>query len=221
MPNYKVVDADQLDADITAIADAIRNKSDASDPLAWPDGLVQTVGSIQPGVNTSGDTVTADTLLEGITAHNAAGEQITGTVKHHFFAGEIVSTVLGGGAYAVLCNDPMIAAHFYDPNLWIKVRFDIESTPYTIIETWGFNTSVASSPSIHDRTGQHVLRYSSSGDRTKNVMGVAINGVNEVGTPAGVGCIEITESGDVRICSNSVNYAIRPSKYTVEVNWNA
>lgn len=29
----------------------------------------------------SKDTVTADTMVEGITAHNAAGESITGTMK--------------------------------------------------------------------------------------------------------------------------------------------
>lgn len=169
----------------------------------------------------AGDTVTGDTLLDGITAHDAAGTKITGTVKLRFFQGEIVSTVIGFDAYAVLCNAPIIAEHFYDPNLWIKVRFDIAATPYTVVETWGFNTSEATNPDMLNRTGQFVLRYNSSGDRNINKMGIAINGVNEVGTPAGVGRIEITQAGDVRIYSKSNNYAIRPSKYTVEVNWNA
>lgn len=168
----------------------------------------------------SGDTVTSGTLLEGITAHDAAGAKITGTIKHRFFQGEIVSTVIGSDAYAVLCNDPIIAEHFYDPNLWIKVRFDIASTPYTVIETWGFNTSGTNMDTL-DRTGQAVMRYNSSGDRHSNTMGIAINGVNEIGTSAGVGRIKITQTGDVRIYSRSNNFAIRPSKYTVEVNWNA
>lgn len=167
-----------------------------------------------------GDTVTSHTLQEGITAHDAAGTKITGTVKYRFFQGEIVSTVIGSNAYAVLCNDPIIAEHFYDPNLWIKVSFDIESTPYTVVETWGFNTSAASW-SIHSRTGQTVLRYDSSGNRNTSSMGIAINGVNEIGATTGVGRIEITQTGDVRIYSRSTNFAIRPSKYTVEVNWNA
>ena len=168
-----------------------------------------------------GDTVTGDTLLEGITAHDAAGTKITGTVKHRFFHGEIISTVIGTHAYAVLCNDPIIAEHFYDPNLWIKVRFDIASTPYTIVETWGFNTSSATYPDALNRTGQQVLRYNSSGGRNGNRMGIAINGVNEIGATAGVGRIEITQTGEVRIYSGSSNFVIHPAKYTVEVNWNA
>lgn len=167
----------------------------------------------------AGDTVTSYTLQEGITAHNAAGNKITGTVKHRFLQGEIVSTVIGSDAYAVLCNDPIIAEHFYDPNLWIKVRFDIAPTPYTVVETWGFNTS--GKASSLDRTGQQVLRYNSSGGRSDNPLGIAINGVNEIGETAGVGQIEITQTGDVLIYSRSINYAIRPSEYTVEVNWNA
>ena len=166
------------------------------------------------------DTVTSHTLQEGITAHDAAGTKITGTVKYRFFQGEIVSTVIGSDAYAVLLNDPIIAEHFYDPNLWIKVRFDIASTPYTVIETWGFNTSTTS-PNALDRAGQQVMRYNSSGARSNNQMGIAINGVNEIGASVGVGRIEITQTGEVRIYSGSTNYAIRPSKYTVEVNWNA
>ena len=168
----------------------------------------------------SGDTVTSHTLLEGITAHNSAGTKITGTIKHRFLQGEIVSTVIGSDAYAVLCNDRVIAEHFYDPNLWIKVRFDIAPTPYTVVETWGFNTSGTNMAAL-DRIGQAVMRYNRSGDRNSSIMGIAINGVNEIGASVGVGRIEITQNGDVRIYPRSPNFAIRPSKYTVEVNWNA
>ena len=169
----------------------------------------------------AGDTVTSHTLQEGITAHDAKGAKITGTVKHRFFQGEIISTVIGPDAYAVLCNDPIIAEHFYDPNLWIKVRFDIASTPYTVVETWGFNNSEINNTDVNYRTGQQVLRYDKSGNHNKNTMKIAINGVNEIGASKGVGQIEITQTGEVRIHSRSDNFAIRPSKYTVEVNWNA
>lgn len=169
----------------------------------------------------AGDTVTSHTLQEGITAHNAEGNKITGTVKHRFLQGEIVSTVIGREAYAVLCNDPIFAEHFYDPNLWIKVRFDIASTPYTVVEVWGFNNSTSNNIDLNYRNGQQVLRYDRSGNTSKGKMGIAINGINEVGAEKGVGQIEITQTGEVRICSRSNNFAIRPSKYTVEVNWNA
>ena len=220
MANYKVVDADKLDADLAQVADAVRSKSGKAESLTFPSGFIQSVHAISNGVDTSSDTVTADTLSEGITAHDAAGTKITGTVKHRFFQGEIVSTVIGLDAYAVLCNDPIIAEHFYDPNLWIKVRFDIAPTPYTVIETWGFNTS-GTNMDLVNRIGQAVMRYNRSGDMNSNVMGIAINGVDGIGAAAGVGQIKITQTGEVRIYSKSSNFAIRPSKYTVEVNWNA
>lgn len=43
---YKVVDADQLDADLTAVADAIREKTGGSELLSFPDGMVAEVGAV-------------------------------------------------------------------------------------------------------------------------------------------------------------------------------
>lgn len=40
MANYKVVDADQLDADLTSVADAIREKTGGAEALSFPDGMV-------------------------------------------------------------------------------------------------------------------------------------------------------------------------------------
>lgn len=80
MTNYKVVDADTLDADIKAVADAIRAKGETTDSLAWPDGFKTAVGEISTGVDTSADTVAADKMLEGVTAHDASGTAITGTI---------------------------------------------------------------------------------------------------------------------------------------------
>lgn len=63
------------------IADAIRSKHGriADDtPLA---GYAEEISAIEQGVVTRDDTVTAETMLEGVTAHNAAGEQITGNIK--------------------------------------------------------------------------------------------------------------------------------------------
>lgn len=50
MANYKVVDAEQLDNDLTSVADAIREKSGTDDSLAFPEGFVSAVeGIIQNG----------------------------------------------------------------------------------------------------------------------------------------------------------------------------
>lgn len=43
MANYKLVNADQLDADMKTVADKIREKSQLSDSLVWPDGFIDGV----------------------------------------------------------------------------------------------------------------------------------------------------------------------------------
>ena len=57
MPKYKVVDTDQLDADLTSVADAIRAKGNTSEPLDFPSGLVDAVSAIQVGGKLQSKTV--------------------------------------------------------------------------------------------------------------------------------------------------------------------
>lgn len=47
MANYKLVDADQLDADLKTVADAIREKCGTDGELSFPDGMATAVGEIQ------------------------------------------------------------------------------------------------------------------------------------------------------------------------------
>ena len=49
MPNYKVINADQLDADLAFIADAIRAKGGTGEALAFPDGFAAAVEAIEAG----------------------------------------------------------------------------------------------------------------------------------------------------------------------------
>ena len=49
MATYKVVDADQLNADMTSVADSIRTKGGTTDALAWPDGYKTAIDSIPAG----------------------------------------------------------------------------------------------------------------------------------------------------------------------------
>ena len=50
MANYKLVDADQLDADMTAVAESIRTKGGTTEQLPWPDGFKAAVEAISTGV---------------------------------------------------------------------------------------------------------------------------------------------------------------------------
>ena len=49
MATYKVVDADQLNADMTIVADSIRTKGGTTEALAWPDGYKTAIEAIQTG----------------------------------------------------------------------------------------------------------------------------------------------------------------------------
>lgn len=49
MANYKVVDANRLDADMATVADAIRSKAGTEDALSFPDGFVSAVEGIEAG----------------------------------------------------------------------------------------------------------------------------------------------------------------------------
>lgn len=47
MANYKIVDADQLDADLESVADAIRAKGETTGALAFPNGFVSAISEIE------------------------------------------------------------------------------------------------------------------------------------------------------------------------------
>lgn len=49
MAEYKVVDAEKLDADLSSVADAIRTKGGTSESLTFPQGFVGAVGAIESG----------------------------------------------------------------------------------------------------------------------------------------------------------------------------
>ena len=49
MATYKVVDAEQLNADMTSVADSIRTKGGTTEALAWPDGYKTAIDSIPAG----------------------------------------------------------------------------------------------------------------------------------------------------------------------------
>lgn len=70
---------------ITGIADAVRSKTGSTDKMV-PSKIITEIGKL---ADVSNDTVTADKMLGGITAHDKTGEKIEGTIL----------TSLAGGTY--------------------------------------------------------------------------------------------------------------------------
>lgn len=65
MPNYKVVDADQLDADLESVADAIRSKTGMQESLDFPAEFVRAVEGIEAGGGGTGGSDVVDALING------------------------------------------------------------------------------------------------------------------------------------------------------------
>lgn len=131
------------------------------------------------------------------------------------YTGQVTTTVVGQGNYVTLAKNNELAEHRNDEKLIVIVAFDIELTPYTVVKTVAWNTPEAWS---FDTVNiyQKALRWDGNGARSVGNIAVPIN----TASPTSVGCVQITEDGELRCYSNSTsNYAIRPSSYTAEVMW--
>lgn len=79
MATYKVVDADQLDSDLTSIGNKIRSKTGTTSLLAFPSGMISTldtlkrftyVGQIDCGYQPSTLSLTSYSNYQNITVNN-------------------------------------------------------------------------------------------------------------------------------------------------------
>lgn len=81
MATYKPVDVDQLDADLTAVADAIRLKAGTEGAMSFPEGFINTIDSIETNTSPIPDNAgiyyignTESTMGELIFDNSATGE---------------------------------------------------------------------------------------------------------------------------------------------------
>ena len=165
-------------------------------------------------LDTSDATATPANIEYGITAY-ADGKKLTGTMRRKEYTGNIVSTVVGSNAYAVLAQDELLAAIRNEELLFVRVEFDVAAAAYTIVKNWCSNSANSVIPGGTDQY-QHVVRYDANAAYNDTSINVPVN----TNSPVSVGCVQITENGELRCYSNSAtNYSIRPCTYKVVVEW--
>ena len=133
------------------------------------------------------------------------------------YTGTITETVVGSGVYAVLAKNSKLAELRSNENLFLRVDFDVEPTAYTIKRSWAQN-KIGIMPYIAANEQYHfIYRFGSS---IENSMQNAIYKIFDyTSINQSTGRLYITEEGELQVYSNSANYAIRPSNYTVTVEW--
>lgn len=82
----KLVDSTQLDADLTSVADAIREKGGTSAVLSFPTEFVSAIENIETGTDVSDTTTVAGDVRSGKYFYTAAGVKTEGTVPDTTFA---------------------------------------------------------------------------------------------------------------------------------------
>lgn len=100
--------------DLTTVADAIRSKTGKTDKLVYPSGFASEIEKLS---DTSTDTVTADKLVSGVTAHDKSGAQITGTMEELAglaYTGGDITTPGSGGSYSIP------ASYFLEDTRYVK-----------------------------------------------------------------------------------------------------
>lgn len=81
MPEYKIVDVERLEADLTSVADTIRAKGGTTDQMEWPEGYKAAVKAIETGkaLPSLSDPGGAEDLRVGKQLIDQEGNVVTGT----------------------------------------------------------------------------------------------------------------------------------------------
>lgn len=137
MADYKVVDIEQLEADLTEVADSIRAKAGTSNALAFPDGFKSAIASIE--TDNGGD---SGGLPDGFSAINSGlitydSATYAPTIEHGLGVKPNFFYVVAVGSITIGNNSGYMVAH-----LAVKQSFDDEAGWYTTISisSAGINT---------------------------------------------------------------------------------
>ena len=105
MADYKIVDAGQLDTDLTAVADAIRKRAGTSGKLSFPEGMAETVRSIpSDGIQLPelSSPASPEDMVQGKELYDHNGHKVTGSIEpgwtwYYHYHGDVTAYAEDGG----------------------------------------------------------------------------------------------------------------------------
>ena len=189
MSNYVI-----MEDTLRRIADAVRNKT-GNPSLLTPDEMADAIDTINI-IDTRGDTVSPEVLLNGYTAHNEFGEQIVGTYIPDM--AEVVDDMIARSSNTVSSTTATsVAAYaFYSHTALINA----ELPSVTSVGDYAFCncSNLAYITTDADRIGV----YAFSGCRSLSNIGFSEH-IREIGANAFNGCRALTRM-DLRLSSVSI-----------------
>lgn len=114
MAEYVVVDKEQLESDLTAIADSIRGKADTTESLAFPEGYIEVVDSLVSG-----------TEIETLIDESGVLDNTEGTVTEKVASITHIAEVLKASTILYWANTAITHIDFYID--WV-IRIDLANT---------------------------------------------------------------------------------------------
>ena len=137
MPVDKAIDSVQLDANLTAVADAIRTKGETADTLAFPDGFVSAIGAIQTGHELNFTVVGGMAEPENPTENTiwvSTDQAITGWVFSH----NLPDSPFEGMVWIV---NGISGVHEFDAVSDVSLRVQVASAKQYISGAWVIKTT--------------------------------------------------------------------------------
>lgn len=207
----KAIDSAVLDADLTTVAQAIRAKGGTTQPLAFPGGFKSAIEAIETGITPEGSlTITANGTYD--VTDKAQAVVSVPVPNYRRWTGTITSTITGTNTQALLVEDEIIRQVAGLDSLLVRVTTDFSGNDaYTLLSAAGTNALHV----INDVYYQFIHRIGGTAGVFSDRNVIQLLNVN---SNLAVGQIYI-DGNQLRWAVNSVNYAVRPCNYVVEMMW--